>query len=141
MGGFGGGFGMGGSDAKLQYIDDNPSSYSTIFGSAKTDVNDADKARLIASLKSLSSFENLEEVLDIDAVLSYFVVHIFVDNGDSYTGSMIHNYYLYEEDGQLSLADVEKVWMECYEHGVMPSATGVAWAKKSEMIKLPALGF
>lgn len=46
-----------------------------------------------------------------------------------------------EEDGQLSLADVEKVWMECYEHGVMPSATGVAWAKKSEMIKLPELGF
>ena len=46
-----------------------------------------------------------------------------------------------EEDGQLSLADVEKVWTECYEHGVMPSATGVAWAKKSEMIKLPELGF
>ena len=103
MGGGFGGFGMGGSDAKLQYIDDNPSSYSTIFGSAKTDANDADKARLIASLKSLSSFENLEEVLDIDAVLSYFVVHIFVDNGDSYTGSMIHNYYLHEENGALSM--------------------------------------
>ncbi|MBM6920912.1 CotH kinase family protein [Phocea massiliensis] len=31
----------------------------------------------------------------------YFVVHNFVCNFDSYTGSMIHNYYLYEEDGQL----------------------------------------
>ena len=109
MGGFGGmgggfgGFGMGGSDVKLQYVDDNPSSYSTIFGSAKTDLSEADKTRLIASLKSLSSFEDLENVLDMDAVLAYFVVHIFVDNGDSYTGSMIHNYYLHEENGALSM--------------------------------------
>ena len=27
-----------------------------------------------------------------DEVLRYFVVHNFVVNGDSYTGSMIHNY-------------------------------------------------
>ena len=33
----------------------------------------------------------------------YFVVHNFVLNFDSYTGSMIHNYYLYEEDGVLSM--------------------------------------
>lgn len=46
-----------------------------------------------------------------------------------------------EESGQLSLAEVERVWMECYENGVMPSATGVVWAKKSEMIKLPEMGF
>ncbi len=31
------------------------------------------------------------------------VVHNFVVNGDSYTGSMIHNYYLYEEDGLMSM--------------------------------------
>ena len=46
-----------------------------------------------------------------------------------------------EEDGQLSLDNVERVWVECYEHGVMPSATGAAWTKKSEMIKLPEMGF
>ena len=34
-------------------------------------------------------------------MIRYFVVHNFVCNFDSYTGSMIHNYYLYEEDGQL----------------------------------------
>ena len=39
----------------------------------------------------------------MDAVLRYFVVHNFVVNGDSYTGSMIHNYYLYEQDGKLSM--------------------------------------
>ena len=100
----GGGFSFGGaSDVKLQYIDDDPDSYSNIFSSAKTNVSDADQARLIASLKALSSCENLEDVLDMDAVLRYFVVHSFVVNGDSYTGSMIHNYYLYEEDGRLSM--------------------------------------
>lgn len=101
-GGFGGG-GLGSDDAKLQYIDDDPESYSTIFFSAKTDITEADQARLIASLKSLSAGERIEEVVDIDAVLRYFVVHNFVVNGDSYTGSMIHNYYLYEEDGQMAM--------------------------------------
>ena len=97
-----GGFGMGSSDAKLQYVDDDPDSYSTIFGSAKTEISDADQARLIESLKQLSQ-GNTEDSLDIDAVLRYFVVHNYVVNGDSYTGSMIHNYYLYEENGKLSM--------------------------------------
>ncbi|MBR4192864.1 MAG: CotH kinase family protein [Oscillospiraceae bacterium] len=102
--GFGGGFGgMGSDDVKLKYIDDDPDSYSNIFSSAKTDVSNADQKRLISSLKQLSSYENLEEVLDMDEVLRYFVVHNFVVNGDSYTGSMIHNYYLHEKDGKLGM--------------------------------------
>lgn len=36
-------------------------------------------------------------------MIHYFVVHNFVLNFDSYTGSMIHNYYLYEADGVLSM--------------------------------------
>ena len=104
FGGFGGGFSFGGaSDVKLQYIDDDPDSYANIFDNAKTDISKADKTRLISSLKSLSSYEDLDDVLDMDAVLRYFVVHNFVVNGDSYTGNMIHNYYLYEKDGQLSM--------------------------------------
>ncbi len=99
----GGGGGMGSSETKLQYIDDDPDSYSTIFTSAKTDVTVADQSRLISSLKQLSEYENLEEVVNINDVLRYFVVHNYVVNGDSYTGSMIHNYYLYEENGQLSM--------------------------------------
>jgi len=98
-----GDMGGGGSGASLQYIDDDPDSYATIFDSAKTDVSDAAKARLIASLKALGDGTALESVLDIDQVLRYFVVHNFVVNGDSYTGSMLHNYYLYEEDGRLSM--------------------------------------
>ena len=97
------GGGMGSDDVKLRYIDDDPDSYSNIFQNAKTDISKADQARLIASLKALSEGESLEGVLDIDEVLRYFVVHNFVRNGDSYTGSMVHNYYLYEEEGRLSM--------------------------------------
>ncbi|MBQ6877212.1 MAG: CotH kinase family protein, partial [Oscillospiraceae bacterium] len=100
-GGFGGG--MGSEDVKLQYIDDDPESYSNIFTSAKTDVTKADKTRLIESLEVLSTGKNVEHAVDIEAVLRYFVVHNYVVNGDSYTGSMVHNYYLYEEDGKLSM--------------------------------------
>ncbi len=104
VGGNGGpGGGMGSDDVKLQYIDDDPDSYANIFDNAKTDVSKADEERLIASLKKLSAYEDLESVLDVDEVLRYFVVHNFVVNGDSYTGSMIHNYYLYEQDGQLAM--------------------------------------
>ena len=101
-GDFGGGMNSS-NDVKLQYIDDDPESYANIFDNAKTDVSSNDEARLIKSLQKLSSYEDLEDVLDIDTVLRYFVVHNFVVNGDSYTGSMIHNYYLYEQDGKLSM--------------------------------------
>ena len=98
-----GGFGMGSSDVKLQYVDDDISSYSNIWNNAKTDINAADQTRLIESLKKLSNKEQLESVVDIEQVIRYFVVHNYVCNGDSYTGSMVHNYYLYEENGQMAI--------------------------------------
>lgn len=95
--------GMGSDDVCLVYSDDEYNSYSNIFDNAKTTVTDADKDRLISSIKQLNQGENLDEVVNVDEVLRYFVVHNFVVNFDSYTGSMIHNYYLYEEDGLLSM--------------------------------------
>lgn len=97
------GGGMGSDDVSLIYSDDEYSSYSNIFDNAKTDITDADKDRLIASLKSLNENSDIEDVVNVDVVIRYFVVHNFVCNFDSYTGSMIHNYYLYEEDGQFSM--------------------------------------
>lgn len=94
---------MGSDDVSLIYSNDDFDSYSNIFDNAKTKVSDADKTRLIESLKTLNEGENIEEVVDVDEVLRYFVVHNFVCNFDSYTGSMIHNYYLYEKDGVMSM--------------------------------------
>ena len=102
-GGFGGGMNKGSDDVLLKYIDDDVESYSNIFDNAKTAVSDADKTRLIEALKKLGSGEELESTVDIDSVIRYFVVHNFVLNFDSYTGMMIHNYYLYENDGQMQM--------------------------------------
>ncbi len=99
----GGGMSMSSDDVLLKYIDDSYDSYSRIFDNAKTSVTDADKDRLIESLKQLSANENIEEVVHVDDVMRYFVVHNFVCNFDSYTGSIVHNYYLYEDDGMLSM--------------------------------------
>ncbi|MBP3280589.1 MAG: CotH kinase family protein [Butyrivibrio sp.] len=108
-GGGPGGFGMGSDDSKLIYSDDDTDSYSNIFDSAKTGITKADKKRLIDALKNMneglseSDADKIAEAVSIDEVLRYMVVHNFVVNGDSYTGSMIHNFYLYEENGLLSM--------------------------------------
>lgn len=94
---------MKSSDVSLIYTDDEYDSYSNIFDNAKTDISDSDKTRLIKALKKLNQSDDIENTVAMDEVIRYFVVHNFVLNFDSYTGSMIHNYYLYEKDGQLSM--------------------------------------
>lgn len=101
-GGMGGGM-NGSDDVSLIYSDDEYSSYQNIFDNVKTDISDSDKDRLIASLKKLNNNEDISSAVDVEEVIRYFVVHNFVCNFDSYTGSMIHNYYLYEKDGQMSM--------------------------------------
>ena len=94
---------MGGDgSANLCYNGDSASAYSDIFDSAKTDVTSGEQAELIAALKALSEGD-VDGSVDMDALMRYFVVHNFVVNGDSYTGMMIHNYYLYQDDGKLSM--------------------------------------
>ena len=66
-------------------------------------VTDQDKTRLIRSLKTLNEGEDISSVVNVEEVMRYFVVHNFVCNYDSYTGMIVHNYYLYEEDGVLSM--------------------------------------
>ncbi|MCI9463548.1 MAG: spore coat protein CotH [Lachnospiraceae bacterium] len=94
---------MGSDDVSLLYTDDEYESYSNILENAKTTVSDSDKSRLIRSLKQLNEGNAIDTVVNIDEVIRYFVVHNFVLNFDSYTGSMLHNYYLYEKDGMLSM--------------------------------------
>ena len=101
FGGIGPRGGMGSNDVKLIYTDDDPSSYSNIFNNAKSDITQADQQRLISSLKALN--EGDTSVVDTDAVTRYLAVHNFLCNDDSYTGMMVHNYYLYEDDGVMSM--------------------------------------
>ena len=91
------------ADVALRYVGDDPERYPNIFDNAKFDVDGADQARLIQSLKTLASGDDLERAVNVDEVLRYFVVQVFVMNWDSYLGRTGHNYFLYEEDGVLSI--------------------------------------
>ena len=90
-------------DIALKYIDDNPDSYPGIFENAKFKTSAADEQRLIEALRILASGENLEQAVNVDEVLRYFAVQVFVMNWDSYLGYTGHNYFLYEENGRLSM--------------------------------------
>ena len=102
----GGGFG-GDSAASLNYIDDELSSYETIWESSVFKSTDKDHRRVINALKNIcaddADTESLAESMDIDNILRYMAVQTFVVNLDSLSGSMAHNYYLYEDDGQLNI--------------------------------------
>lgn len=91
------------ADVALRYTDDNYVSYDNIFRKAKFDITDADKQRVVDALKILSTGENLETAVNVDEVLRYFTVQVFVVNLDSYLGKTGHNYFLYEEKGILSM--------------------------------------
>ncbi|WP_333651894.1 CotH kinase family protein [Lacrimispora sp.] len=98
-----GGFGGQSGGATLQYTDDEISSYSTIFESSVFDTSDKDFMRVINALKKLNAGEDLESAVDVEATLKYFAAHTVLINLDSYVSNMCHNYYLYEENGQLTM--------------------------------------
>ena len=91
------------ADVHLRYTTDEPEDYPGIFENAKLESSAADRQRLVDSLKTLDSGQRLEEAVDVDEVLRYFVGQVFVMNWDSYLGHTGHNYLLYEEEGKLSM--------------------------------------
>ena len=101
-GNMGGGSGSA-SAAELNYLDDDLDSYATIWDSSVFDSSDSDHERVVEALKNISESNDLEEYMDVDNLLRYMAVQTFVYNLDSLTGNMAHNYYLYEEGGQLNL--------------------------------------
>ncbi|MCR5389017.1 MAG: CotH kinase family protein [Lachnospiraceae bacterium] len=101
--GGGGPSGMGGGGANLNYTDDELDSYSTIWEGAITDTTDADNRRVVTALKNISEGTDIETYMDIDNILKYMAVHTFAVNDDSLSGTMAHNYYIYENDGMLNI--------------------------------------
>ena len=98
-----GGFGGMGGGSNLNYTDDNLDSYQTIWNSAVNDSSKADHERVVEALKNVHGKTDIEKYIDVDQVLKYMAVHNFSVNDDSLSGSMAHNYYLYEANGQISI--------------------------------------
>ena len=101
--GWGQGAGMSTDDVKLKYLGNDPDSYPAIFDNAKSGLTNADKKRLIEAIRILNQESDIEETINVDEVIRYFAVHNFLCNDDSYTGPLVHNYYLYEENRKLSM--------------------------------------
>ena len=99
----GGGFSMSGGGSNLNYSNDELDSYTTIWDGEITSTGKADHKRVVTALKNISEGNDLETYLNVDNVLKYMAVHTFAVNMDSLSGSMAHNYYLYEYMGQLDI--------------------------------------
>ena len=97
--------GMGGSSggADLNYTDDELDSYDTIWDGEVTSASKSDHKRVVTALRNIAEGTELETYMDVDNLLKYMAVHAFVVNEDSLSGSMAHNYYLYESGGRLNL--------------------------------------
>lgn len=99
----GGGPGRMGSGSNLNYTGDNLDSYQTIWDGEVTDSRGADHERVVKALKNVHGQTDIEKHIDVDQILKYMAVHNFSVNDDSLSGSMSHNYYLYEANGQISI--------------------------------------
>ena len=97
------GFSMDGGGADLNYTDDEPDSYETIWDGEVTSTKKSDHKRVVTALRNISEGNDLEDYMDIDNLLRYMAVHVFSVNEDSLSGNMAHNYYLYESGGRLNI--------------------------------------
>ena len=102
-GGGKGNFSMSSGGADLNYTDDELDSYETIWDGEVTSTKKADHKRVVTALKNISEGNDLEDYMDVDNLLRYMAVHVFSVNEDSLSGTMAHNYYLYESGGRLNL--------------------------------------
>ena len=93
--------------ADLVYQDDQISSYANVFeNTVMKSTNSEDMERVIQALKGLNTFQSateIRQVVDIEEVLRYFAVNTTLVNLDSYISGLLHNYYLYEEEGVISI--------------------------------------
>lgn len=102
--GIGGGIGRNSNGANLVWNGDDISNYSAIFDNAifkTTDIDDYTK--ILDMIEHLDSLDDIESYLDVDEVLKYFAANTFLVDLDSYVSNMNHNYYLYENDGIVSI--------------------------------------
>ena len=100
----GGGIGGNSNGADLVWNGDDISNYSAIFDNAIFKTTDSDDyTKILDMIEHLYTMEDIESYLNVDEVLRYFAANTFLVNLDSYASNMNHNYYLYEDDGVVSI--------------------------------------
>ncbi len=89
-----------GQGADLKWYGEDYASYPGIVYKGK---GRTDHQALLDMLDTLNNGGDLEQVLDIDAVLKYVAACTAMVSLDSYQGQFAHNYYLYEQDGKFTV--------------------------------------
>ena len=87
----------------LSYSGDDEGDYAGISEDTVFQADDGSLKRVIAALKSVETGCDIDSHIDTDAILKYMAVQAMVVNFDGLTGQNDHNYYLYEENGRISL--------------------------------------
>ena len=87
----------------LRYVGDNVKDYSVIFNTNVFSTTDADEQRLVSAIRTLNTSDDPSSAVDAEALTGYFAAHNFTDNYDSYNSVFVHNFYLHEKDGKVSL--------------------------------------
>lgn len=90
-----------GSGADLKWYGDSMDQYTGVV--YKTKDKNTDHRPLLDMLNVLNNGGDLEQHLDVDGILKYFAASTVMANFDSYQGSMLHNYYLYEQNGRFTV--------------------------------------
>lgn len=91
------------SISAMNYIDDDINHYNTVFDTSVFDIQKSDKERYVQAVKTLNTSSHPEDALEIDNVIRYFAIHNFINNYDSYTGVFVHNFYVHEKNGRLTM--------------------------------------
>ncbi|MEI7025933.1 CotH kinase family protein [Paenibacillus sp. y28] len=88
-----------GTGSDLKWIDDNIDSYQGLNLKSESSNDDI----ILDMLNELNNGSDYEKYMNFDAALRYFAVSTVLANMDSYQGSKMHNYYLYEDNGIFSI--------------------------------------
>lgn len=90
-----------GIGADLQYIDDNPESYTGL--GLQTNTETSDMSTVIEMIETLENgnYEELENIMDVDSFLRYYALCSSISSMDTIFAGMNHNYYLYDNDGKI----------------------------------------
>ncbi|ONI46971.1 hypothetical protein AN642_00020 [Epulopiscium sp. SCG-B10WGA-EpuloA2] len=98
---------MNSNGLDLKYIDNNIDSYASFFSNeVGSNADREDKMRVIKAIEVLNNYESLEELekyWDMEQIIPYLAAHTVTVNGDSFSTFMCQNYFLYEQNGKVSL--------------------------------------
>lgn len=88
----------------LEYIDEKLSSYNDITEKIKHGkASKKSKENIFNAIKSVHTDIDIEKYVNVESIMKYMALQTIAINYDGLTGSDPHNYYLYDNNGYISI--------------------------------------